>query len=67
MIDSRKQRVPTHLGDRWQKSRHSEGDGACVEVRVLNGSVQLRDSKDPGGPVLQFSPMCWASFVGSLG
>jgi hypothetical protein len=32
--------------------------------RAGDGSVQLRDSKDPGGPVLTFTPNEWARFIG---
>lgn len=50
---------------RWRKSSHSNQDGgACVEVADnLPGTVPVRDSKDPRGPVLAFGPGAWASFV----
>jgi uncharacterized protein DUF397 len=51
------------LKTEWQKSRRSEGNGACVEVRLANGVVQIRDSKDPGGLVLTLSPPEWAAFL----
>ncbi len=48
----------------WKKSSRSGGDsGQCVEVRRYEGTIQIRDSKDPGGPVLTFSPEQWAEFV----
>jgi hypothetical protein len=48
----------------WKKSSKSGGNGGeCVEVRRYNGAVQVRDSKDPDGPVLTFSPQQWAEFV----
>ncbi|GAA3933797.1 DUF397 domain-containing protein [Actinomadura viridis] len=38
---------------RWRKSSHSHaGSGDCVEVAPVPGSVGMRDSKDPSGPVL---------------
>ncbi|MFF5258353.1 DUF397 domain-containing protein [Actinomadura viridis] len=38
---------------RWRKSSHSHaGSGDCVEVAAVPGSVGMRDSKDPSGPVL---------------
>jgi hypothetical protein len=47
---------------RWQKSSHS---GACVEARQ-DGAVQVRDSKDPDGPVLMFPGSTWGRFVAAL-
>ncbi|MCM0678838.1 DUF397 domain-containing protein [Micromonospora phytophila] len=40
------------------------GGGACVEVADnLPGVVAVRDSKDPTGPVLAFTPTSWRTFV----
>lgn len=37
--------------------------GDCVEVAVAGTQVQVRDSKDPGGPVLTFSLDEWRAFL----
>ncbi|NIL59604.1 DUF397 domain-containing protein [Salinispora arenicola] len=48
----------------WRKSTRSNGSGDCVEVAAdLAGKVGLRDSKDPSGPILTFSPAAWTTFV----
>ncbi len=48
----------------WVKASRSGGNsGQCVEVRRRDGNVQLRDSKDPDGPVLTFPPAAWEAFV----
>lgn len=47
----------------WRKSEHSAYNGNCAEVRIADGMVQVRDSKDPGGPVLAFTPAEWARFL----
>ncbi|MFD4206110.1 DUF397 domain-containing protein [Micromonospora tulbaghiae] len=51
----------------WRKStRSGDNGGACVEVAdSLPGIVAVRDSKDPTGPALSFSPTAWISFVRS--
>ncbi|MFF2956332.1 DUF397 domain-containing protein [Kitasatospora sp. NPDC057965] len=52
----------------WRKSSYSGGNGGnCVEV--AQGSphtVPVRDSKDPNGPALTFTPAAWASFLTAL-
>ncbi|MFG1716105.1 DUF397 domain-containing protein [Micromonospora sp. WMMA1947] len=52
-------------GAHWRKStRSGDNGGACVEVADnLPGLVAVRDSKDPAGPALTFSPTTWMSFV----
>lgn len=49
----------------WRKSSYSNGSGGdCVEVaRNLPGMVAVRDSKDPHGPRLIFTPAEWESFT----
>ncbi|MBL6276082.1 DUF397 domain-containing protein [Micromonospora fiedleri] len=49
----------------WRKSTRSGGNGGdCIEVAAnLPGLVAVRDSKDPTGPALTFSPAAWAAFV----
>jgi len=52
----------------WRKSSHSGGNGGnCVEVAVLAGGRRVvRDSKDPAGPALTFSPAEWRAFTARL-
>ncbi|MEV6811756.1 DUF397 domain-containing protein [Micromonospora sp. NPDC051296] len=55
-------------GAQWHKSsRSSTNGGACVEVADnLPGVVGVRDSKDPAGPALTFTPTAWRAFVTQL-
>jgi hypothetical protein len=49
----------------WIKSSLSFSNGNCVEVASLpDGGVAMRDSKDPDGPVLKFTPGEWRAFLG---
>ncbi|MBG0814835.1 DUF397 domain-containing protein [Planomonospora sp. ID82291] len=51
----------------WRKSSYSTDGGNCVEVAGnLPGVVAVRDSKDPDGPVLTFSPDQWRAFTGGV-
>lgn len=54
-------------GANWRKSTRSGNGGNCVEVatNLLDsaGVVAVRDSKDPDGPVLTFTPEQWQAFI----
>ncbi|BAJ27537.1 MULTISPECIES: DUF397 domain-containing protein [Kitasatospora] len=40
----------------WQKSRHSNSKGNCVEFAALpNGDVAMRNSRFPQGPALVYT------------
>jgi prepilin-type processing-associated H-X9-DG protein len=47
----------------WRKSTQSYTNG-CVEVAFVDGHVAVRDSKDPSGSVLVFTPFEWKAFLG---
>jgi len=39
----------------WIKATASGDQGDCVELRRHDGTIDVRDSKDPEGPVLHFT------------
>ena len=48
----------------WRKStRSGDNGGACVEVATLSDAVAVRDSKNPAGAALIFTPAEWRAFV----
>ena len=47
----------------WRKSVRSQNNGACVEVARVGNVIGVRDSKDPAGPVLEFTPAEFAAFL----
>jgi hypothetical protein len=57
----------------WRKSTHSNNGGDCVEVAgtgpavaVRDSAVAVRDSKDPAGAALAFTPAQWHIFTAKL-
>ncbi|WP_329107650.1 DUF397 domain-containing protein [Micromonospora sp. NBC_01699] len=53
-------------GQDWFKSSYSSDNASCVEVRFVDGVVDVRDTKDRGGPVLAFGGSAWSGFVTAL-
>lgn len=48
----------------WFKSSRSGGGKDCVEAAFLDGGrVGVRDSKNPTGPALVFTPAEWDAFT----
>jgi hypothetical protein len=51
----------------WTKSSLSSYNGNCAEYSELaDGSVLLRNSRDPDGTVLHFSARQWDAMIGDL-
>jgi len=53
---------------KWRKSTFSgSASSNCVEVALLvSGTVAVRDSKHPAGPVLMFSRGEWSAFIAGV-
>jgi Domain of unknown function (DUF397) len=54
------------IGSAWRKSSASSSNANCVEVRGQGDAVDVRDSKNPDGPVLSFGPGEWVTFVAGV-
>ncbi|BBA99800.1 hypothetical protein RVR_6579 [Actinacidiphila reveromycinica] len=59
--------IPDPADTAWVKSSYSGGEGGnCLEwapTLASRGTVPVRDSKDPHGPALTFTPSAWTAFV----
>ncbi|MFE2374906.1 DUF397 domain-containing protein [Streptomyces sp. NPDC059398] len=55
---------------RWFTSSYSNNGGDCIEVATnlvaSLGAVPVRDSKNPGGPVVDLTATAFASFVAGV-
>ncbi|WP_320776523.1 DUF397 domain-containing protein [Streptomyces sp. CRN 30] len=48
--------LTAHHDVAWQKSRHSNSQGSCVEfARLPGGAVAVRNSRFPDGPALVYT------------
>ncbi|MFQ6391932.1 DUF397 domain-containing protein [Nocardia sp. KC 131] len=52
---------------RWFTSTRTSGGKDCVEVAFLDGgNIGVRDSKNPTGPALVFTPGEWEAFTAGV-
>jgi len=49
----------------WKKSSFSDSAG-CVEIAREGSLTLVRDSKDPAGPILSFTPHEWIAFLSGV-
>lgn len=72
IVDSKETTMPgvrngvraSSLDAHWVKSRHSNAEGNCVEVATLpEGGIAVRNSRDPDGPALVYTPAELAAFL----
>lgn len=51
----------------WHKSTYSgSAGGDCVEVATCPHAIHIRDSKNPGGPILTLSAAAWSAFLADV-
>jgi hypothetical protein len=49
----------------WLKAQRSGANGQCVEIASTVGKIAVRDSKDPDGPILVYTPTEFIAFLES--
>ena len=47
----------------WRKAQRSTTNGSCVEIASVAGKIAVRDSKDPSGPILVYTPAELSAFL----
>ncbi|WP_031077115.1 DUF397 domain-containing protein [Streptomyces sp. NRRL WC-3742] len=47
---------------KWQKSSYSGSGGDCVEIRALDGAVELRES-DEGDHIIRATPVAFTTLL----
>ncbi|MFE1172650.1 DUF397 domain-containing protein [Streptomyces sp. NPDC058773] len=51
----------------WRKSTYSGSEGGnCLEVATCPSAIHIRDSKNPGGPILTLSTAAWSAFLSDV-
>ncbi|WP_380285479.1 DUF397 domain-containing protein [Kitasatospora purpeofusca] len=59
--------VPEVAVRNWCKSSYSAQANDCVETgRLASAGMAVRDSKDPGGPMLLFAADAWLAFLAGV-
>lgn len=47
----------------WLKAQSSTYNGQCIEIASTADKIAMRDSKDPNGPILVYSPAEFRAFL----
>ena len=47
----------------WLKAKSSSHNGQCMEIASTTDKIALRDSKDPNGPILVYTPAEFKAFL----
>ncbi|MEJ2578486.1 MAG: DUF397 domain-containing protein [Kineosporiaceae bacterium] len=55
--------APKSRGGGWTKARASDQGGNCVQMRMRQGLIEVRDSKARRGPVLRFTTAEFAAWL----
>lgn len=53
------------LDQNWRKSTRSGDNGQCVEVRRIDDTVEVRDTKDRTKPAHAYTLAEWEAFIGA--
>jgi hypothetical protein len=51
------------LNERWQKPTRSGNNGQCVEARLVDDVVEVRNSNHPNAGSVRFTRAEWETFI----
>lgn len=54
------------LSNQWFKASRSGSAGQCVQARLINGVVEVRNSNHPDAGTLQLAPAMWQTFIEAI-
>jgi predicted secreted Zn-dependent protease len=55
----------SHDSITWHTALSCEG-GACVEVAANQNTILIRNSRQPDGPLIEYTPEEWHAFVSGV-
>lgn len=58
--------MASKLNNQWRTSSRSGTNGQCVEARLHNGVIEVRNSKDRCGATTRFTTAEWKAFLASI-
>ena len=56
----------TALNERWHKPTRSGTAGQCVEARLVEDVVEVRNSNSPNSGSVRFTRSEWATFIDAV-
>lgn len=57
---------PDFTGAQWHSGSQTEQGERRIEIAFVDGMIGMRDSADPDGAVLVFTPAEWDAFLGGV-
>ena len=63
-VETKGFRVDLNRAQWFKSTRSGPNSDNCVEVAFVGQAIAVRDSKNPQGPALIFTPAEWDAFVG---
>jgi hypothetical protein len=63
-VEAKGFRIDLNRAQWFKSTRSGPNSDNCVEVAFVGEAIAVRDSKNPYGPALIFTPAEWDAFVG---
>jgi len=54
------------LNERWHKPTRSGNNGQCVEARLVDDVVEVRNSNSPSAGTVRFTRAEWETFIDAV-